>query len=128
MNMFQAVISVFSKYAEFKGRASRSEFWYFVLFNLIVFGILIAIGGFPGKGHRNILLSIYCLATLCPSMALRWRRLHDIGKSGLWWFVSLIPGIGSWIFLYWAAQPGEIGPNPYGPDPEFPDQKGDIIG
>jgi uncharacterized membrane protein YhaH (DUF805 family) len=61
-------------------------------------------------------------------MALRWRRLHDIGKSGLCWFVSLIPGIGSWIFLYWAAQPGEIGTNQYGPDPEFPDQKGDFIG
>ena len=128
MNMFQAVISVFSKYFEFKGRAGRSEYWYFVLFNLIVTVILILIWGFPGKGHYNIPLTAYRFAVLCPSIALCWRRLHDIGKSGKYWFVSLIPIVGSWIFLYWAAQPGEIGTNPYGPDPKFPDQRGDIIG
>ena len=127
MNMFQAVISVFSKYAEFKGRARRSEYWYFVLFNLIVTVILIFVCGFPGKGHYNIPLSIYSLATLCPSMALRWRRLHDIGKSGFYWFVSLIPIVGSWIFIFWAAQPGEIGTNQYGPDPKFPDQTEESI-
>ena len=128
MNMLQAVISVFSKYAEFKGRARRSEYWYFVLFNLIVTVILILIWGFPGKGHYNIPLTTYRLAVLCPSIALCWRRLHDIGKSGKYWFLSLIPIVGSWIFLYWAASPGEIGTNPYGSDPKFPDQTGDIIG
>ena len=127
MNMFQAVISVFSKYAEFKGRARRSEYWYFVLFNVIVTGILVLIWGFPGKGHYNIPLSVYRLAVLCPSIALCWRRLHDIGKPGKYWFVYLIPVIGTWIFLYWAAQPGEIGTNQYGPDPKFPDQREDFI-
>ncbi len=127
MNMFQAVISVFSKYAEFKGRARRSEYWYFVLFNVIVTVILILIWGFPGKGHYNIPLTTYRLAVLCPSIALCWRRLHDIGKSGKYWFVSLIPIVGSWIFLYWAAQPGEIGTNPYGHDPRFPDQTEESI-
>ena len=127
MNMFQAVISVFSKYAEFKGRARRSEYWYFVLFNVIVTVILVLIWRLPSKGHYNIPLSVYRLAILCPSLALSWRRLHDIGKPGKYWFVYLIPVIGTWIFLYWAAQPGEIGTNPYGPDPKFPDQRDESI-
>ena len=109
MNMFQAVISVFSKYAEFKGRARRSEYWYFVLFNVIVTVILILIWGFPGKGHYNIPLTTYRLAVLCPSIALCWRRLHDIGKSGKYWFVSLIPAVGfSCIGLPSPAKSGRI--------------------
>ena len=121
MDMFGAVKSVFSKYAQFKGRARRSEYWYFVLFNLLVTLILAIIGGFPSKDHFNIWLSIYGLITLCPRLALCWRRLHDIGKSGMYFLVSFIPVVGGWIFMFWAARDSEVGENKYGPSPKFMD-------
>ena len=105
MNWYLAVLQ---KYAEFNGRARRSEYWYFVLFNLIISVGLLGIGY---AIHFAYLRNIYSLAVLLPSIAVGVRRMHDVGKSG--WFV-LIP-----IYtIILAATDSQPGPNEYGPNPK----------
>ena len=100
-------LKVLQNYAAFKGRASRSEYWYFILFNIIfsiVLGYVSGIVGLP------ILYTIYSLVILIPSIAVSVRRMHDVGKSG--WFV-LIP-----IYdLILACTQGVKGENEYGTEP-----------
>ena len=91
MNFGEAIKSVFSKYAISSGRARRSEYWYFALFNFLV-GIVLAILGkkFP---FLSILTTLYGLAVLIPGITVSVRRLHDIGKSGWFFLVPLIPAL-----------------------------------
>ena len=97
------------KYAQFEGRASRPEFWWFVLFSFIVNAVGESI-------FRHWIMSLVSLALLVPSIAVGSRRLHDIGKSGWLQLLWIIPIIGWAILIYWAAQPG--GPaNQYGQPP-----------
>lgn len=108
-------IAVLKKYAVFNGRAHRTEYWMFVLFNvLIVIGLsivsaILGIGG-AGKGGSP-LVSLYQLATLLPSIAAGVRRMHDTGRNG-WWL--LVP-IANLIFL---IEEGKTGDNEFGPDPK----------
>ena len=98
-------------YANFKGRASREEYWMFILFNFI-FGIALSfIEGFLFGLYSNILSNIYYLAVLVPTIAVAVRRMHDTGKSG-WFF--LIP-IYNFIL---AVTSGESGENKYCAVPE----------
>lgn len=119
MTFQQAVQSVFAKYATFSGRARRKEYWYFVLFNMvvsIVIGMLArAIGG---ENLERTLTSIWSLAVLIPGLAVVWRRLHDIGKSGAWWFLVFVPVVGWIILLIWFCQDSQPGENQYGPNPK----------
>ena len=108
MDLMTAVKTCFSKYADFNGRATRSEYWYFFLFNFIV-GIVL--GWIPFLGW------LVSLALLVPSLAVAWRRLHDIGKSGAFYLFILIPLVG-WIFvLIWLCKETQPGDNQYGPQP-----------
>jgi len=101
-------LKVLQNYAKFSGRARRSEYWYFFLFNLIA-TILLGIAG--GLMRTTILSNIYSLAVLIPSIAVGVRRMHDLGKSG--WFL-LIPIYN----LILACTPGVTGDNEYGNDPK----------
>lgn len=108
-------IKCWQQYADFRGRARRSEYWYFVLFNLIVETVLEAIAYLLGA---NFLLSIYGLAILIPSLAVGVRRLHDAGKSGWYMLVALIPLIG-WIWLIiLLCRDSQHGTNEWGPNPK----------
>jgi len=98
------------KYAEFNGRASRPEFWWFVLLCFIVNII-------GGAVFRSWINSLIGLALFVPSIAVGSRRLHDIGKSGWLQLLWVIPIIGWAILIYWAAQPGQPGGNQYGNAP-----------
>ena len=104
----EAVSSVMKSYARFSGRATRSEYWWFYLFWIIA--VLVT-----GMINEN-LAALVVLALLLPSLAVGVRRLHDIGKSGWWLLVMLIPLIGGLILLYFLVQPSE-GDNDYGPAP-----------
>jgi uncharacterized membrane protein YhaH (DUF805 family) len=107
MNFVDSIKSCFSNYATFGGRASRSEFWWFQLFLLIVLTALI----FTGPG---VLLS---LGLVLPSWAVAVRRLHDIDKSGwniLWYAIPLIALI---LLFVWNCRKGTEGDNDYGQDP-----------
>lgn len=108
-------VDVLKNYTGFSGRARRTEFWMFVLFNIIISIVLLVIGlvlKFPFLGL------IYSLAILLPSLAVSVRRLHDTGKSGWWLFISLVPFVGGIILIIFNATEGTRGDNQYGPDPK----------
>lgn len=99
MTFGESIRTCFSKYATFAGRASRSEYWWFFLFNFLVS---------IGCGMISDTLSgLYSLAVLLPSLAVGVRRLHDIDKSGWFLLVWLIPLVGWIIQLVWATRPGK---------------------
>ncbi|MCH3986136.1 MAG: DUF805 domain-containing protein [Prevotella sp.] len=98
----QSLKSVFHHYATFKGRAPRSEFWWFELFEVIVFFIASLVDdlvldfvyrkfGFQYKGSIGILTLILFVGLLLPGLAVFWRRLHDTGRSGWYCLMVLIP-------------------------------------
>ena len=107
-------LEVLKKYAVFEGRARRSEYWYFVLFNFIFSFVLGFIDGIMGS-ELGMFGLIYSLAVLVPSIAVAVRRMHDVGKSG--WFI-LIPIYN----LILALTEGDVGSNKYGPDPKNPER------
>ncbi|MET9319658.1 DUF805 domain-containing protein [Streptomyces sp. NPDC003038] len=107
---------VLKKYADFSGRARRQEFWMFFLCNLAVTVVLAIIDAALGTGF--LIVGLYGLATFIPNLALAVRRLHDQGKSGWWYFVSLVPFVGFIWILVLMATAGQQQPNEYGPDPK----------
>jgi len=101
-------LDVLKKYATFSGRARRKEYWMFVLINAIVVMAISLIE--YAAGTNGIIGYIYGLALIIPMSAVTVRRLHDIGKSGFWYFICLIPLIGSiWllVLLCTDSQPGQ---------------------
>lgn len=122
MGMMDAVKKCFSNYANFNGRARRAEYWNFCLFNLLISAGVGLLGTIFGDGALSTLLkgaaSLYSLAAFIPGLAVAWRRLHDIGRSGGYWFFILIPLVGPIILLVWLATAGNVGDNAYGPDPK----------
>jgi uncharacterized membrane protein YhaH (DUF805 family) len=115
-------LGVLKKYADFSGRARRKEYWFFVLFNLIISCVLSVIDVFVGTYNAaagiGILAGLYALAVLIPGIAVTVRRLHDTGRSGWWILIVLIPLVG-WIvllvFMFLDSQPVT---NAYGPSPK----------
>ena len=129
MDFGTSVKHVFSNYATFSGRASRSEYWYFTLFNLLVTIALYIVGfilgatfgsGYTGIGVGysigEVLNWIYTLATIIPCLAVFCRRMHDTGRSGWWWFICLIPIVGAIVLLVFLCQDTQPA-NQYGPVP-----------
>lgn len=113
--MIEAYKKFWQNYATFTGRSRRSDYWYVVLANAIIGFIL----GLIFRGTTlNVITSLYSLATLVPSLAVCARRLHDIGKSGLFILISLIPLVGGIILLVWCVTDSQQGTNQYGPNPK----------
>ena len=125
MSFTEAVSSVYRNYAKFDGRASRSEYWWFVLFTTLVF-----LGGFfigaiayassrssAAYGVIGIGLIVFGLASVIPSIAVGVRRLHDSDKSGWWYLITFIPYIGAFILLIFFLLPSTPGYNRFGPPP-----------
>ena len=110
------------KYAEFQGRAQRKEYWMFTLFNFLAMVLLGLVGALLGGGGEgglgDVLQGLYGLGVLVPGIAVTVRRLHDIGKSGWWGLVALIPLIGSLILIYFAGKDSQPEINEYGPNPK----------
>lgn len=118
MGFGAAVQSVFSKYATFSGRARRSEYWYFVLLQVIVTAVLNGLYSATESVAFSAILVLFDLALLVPSLAVCWRRLHDIGRSGAYYFFVLIPLVGWILLLVWMCQDSQPGANQYGPNPK----------
>lgn len=109
-------IEVLKKYAVFSGRARRKEYWFFILFNTIIsFGLILVEVSAGGPG---IVVGIYYLAVMIPSLAVLVRRLHDTNRSGWWLFINFIPLIGSIILLVFLVQDSQPDENRYGPNPK----------
>ena len=115
---FQYYLDGFKNYATFTGRARRSEYWYFMVFNLLAFFCIGFAGRIIDDSAGGILAVIYVLASIVPSIALIVRRLHDVGKSGWFYLIGLIPIIGGiWLLVLYCTD-SEFGPNQYGPNPK----------
>jgi uncharacterized membrane protein YhaH (DUF805 family) len=115
-------VKCMKQYTDFGGRARRTEFWMFVLFNFI-FAIVAsildsAIGSKIGIIQIGVIGLIYSLAVLIPGLAVSVRRLHDIGKSGWMILINLIPFIGWVWFIVLMIKDSQPGENKYGPNPK----------
>ncbi|WP_029352426.1 DUF805 domain-containing protein [Bosea sp. 117] len=129
MTLTQAVSSVFNKYATFEGRAPRSEYWWWVLFIVIVnwatslldFAVFAgyALYRFGDTQAFTPITSLVGLALLIPSIAVGVRRFHDMDRTG-WWILIGLTGIGAFVIFFWFMFKGTEGPNRYGPDPLGP--------
>jgi uncharacterized membrane protein YhaH (DUF805 family) len=114
MGFGQAISAGFSNYVNFRDRASRSEYWYWVLF-LIVVEI---VGGIVDATlDIHMIIGAFGLVTFLPTLAVAVRRLHDIDRTGWWILLGFIPLIGTIILLIWHCTRGTAGPNRFGPDP-----------
>jgi uncharacterized membrane protein YhaH (DUF805 family) len=115
-------LEVLKKYAVFNGRARRKEYWYFLLFNIIVSIVLAVIddvtGSFSPEAGMGLLGGIYSLAVLIPSIAVSVRRLHDTERSGWWLLIGLIPLIGAIVLIVFMVQDSKPGQNQYGANPK----------
>ena len=113
MDFTSAIKSGFSNYTNFSGRASRSEYWYWFLFTVIVNLCASFIDQILGI---YIVTSLAGIALIIPGLSMIWRRLHDIDKSGAWFFIGFTC-IGLIPLLIWHLTKGTTGPNRFGPDP-----------
>jgi uncharacterized membrane protein YhaH (DUF805 family) len=129
MDFTSAIKSGFSNYTNFSGRASRSEYWYWTLFTVIIgmglgfiegaLGLYIIAPEMTELGQSTgvgLLSPIANLALFIPSLAMIWRRLHDIDKSGAWFFI-FFTCVGIIVLFVWYVTKGTAGPNRFGPDP-----------
>lgn len=108
---------VIKDYAVFSGRARRKEYWMFALINLLISIGISIVAGLIGDKH-GLLSGLYSLAVLIPGIAVSVRRLHDIGKSGWWLLLILIPIIGWIVLLVFAVTDSQPGANAYGANPK----------
>lgn len=115
-------LEVLKKYAVFTGRARRKEYWFFVLFNVIIAVALtvidISAGLYDDVYDVGLLSSLYSLAVLLPSIAVSVRRLHDIDRTGWWILIAFIPLIGAIVLIVFAVLDSTPGDNRYGPNPK----------
>ena len=102
MNFGQAISTCFAKYATFSGRASRPEFWWFFLFQILVSMAASMLG--------DVFAGLVSMALLLPALAVGARRLHDIGKSG-WWQLIMLTVIGLLLLIFWWVQPASGDPS-----------------
>ncbi len=116
MNFFDAVKSAFARFADFKTRSSRSEYWWFMLFYFLV-GLVATIIQVTMEMTGGIIDLLVFLVFIVPTISVTGRRLHDIGRSGWWLLIGLIPLIGTLILLYWVVKRGEDGDNRFGANP-----------
>jgi uncharacterized membrane protein YhaH (DUF805 family) len=145
MSPINAVKSGLARYFDFRGRASRSEFWWFFLFGILapLAGSLVDFGVFrmtgsqifnpvsvsslataPGLGETTfyslgsgLVGSLTWFALVIPSLSVGARRLHDIGRSGWWQLLWFIPLVGQILLVVWFCCSGERGPNRHGASP-----------
>ncbi|WP_449258147.1 DUF805 domain-containing protein [Chlorobium limicola] len=124
-------LDVFRKYAVFSGRSRRKEYWSFILINWIiglVYVGMLFIGAYISSRDgsvfngiqmiANVLYYGYAIASMVPGLAVSIRRLHDIGKSGWWYLIGLIPVVGTIVLIVFLCKDSDPGLNEYGPNPK----------
>jgi uncharacterized membrane protein YhaH (DUF805 family) len=120
MRFDEAIVSGFRNYLGFSGRAPRSEYWYWYLFTFLVGLVTLFLDSVlvPDNDLSPFNL-IASLALLLPSIAMGFRRLHDIDRTA-WWVLLAFTIIGAILLIVWACIKGTDGPNRFGPDPLGP--------
>ena len=125
MTFTSAIATCLRKFADFSGRARRSEYWKFMLFTMIIealstviFSTIIPLTVEISGVEISLVYLAVCLIFYLPKLSVSVRRLHDIGKSGWFYFISLIPVVGQIIFFIWCVKDSEARTNKYGKDPK----------
>jgi uncharacterized membrane protein YhaH (DUF805 family) len=115
-------LKVLRNYVGFSGRARRTEFWMFTLFNVVASIITQLVDRILGwqdwSAFAGPVTTLYYLAVLLPSLAVAVRRLHDTNRSGWWILLVLVPLVGFIVLIVFYAQAGNVGTNKYGADPK----------
>jgi uncharacterized membrane protein YhaH (DUF805 family) len=120
-------ILAWQRAADFSGRSRRKEYWLFNLLNALAFFVLVIVGitfdwALFGEGHKGgtafYLIGIYGVVCFIPSLSVTVRRLHDIGKSGWWYFIAFVPIVGGLILFVFTLLDSEPYANPWGQDPK----------
>ena len=123
MGFISAITSGFQKYADFSGRASQSEYWWWTVFYLLVTLTAVMLDAilFPAstrsQSYFGVLPAIATIALFLPGLTVFVRRLHDTDRSGWWYFIALIPIVGAIILLVFLVSSGTPGANRFGPPP-----------
>lgn len=119
---FDDYLTAWQRYADFSGRACRREYWYFMLFNILISLGLSFIDAVIGLGNPEVgmglLSGLYGLSILLPSLAYAARRLHDSGRSGWWLLLLFMPLLGPLVILLFTLLDSEAGSNRYGANPK----------
>jgi uncharacterized membrane protein YhaH (DUF805 family) len=117
--------------AEFTGRSRRKEYWMFHLVNLLV-GVFVIVLALIAGGDAAFKIAISCcfiysFLAFVPSLAVTVRRLHDIGRSGYWYFIAFVPLIGGIVLFVFTVLDSDPERNEYGPNPKIPGPAGVLI-
>lgn len=113
MTFSDAISGCMGKYGTFGGRASRSEFWWFYLFTLLLGWAALVAGGGEGSTEGVVMNAVVNLALAVPNLAVSCRRLHDTGRSG-WWVLIVFTVVGIIPLIVWWASEGSREANQYG--------------
>lgn len=133
MDLINSFKFTLSRYADFSGRSRRTEYWYFVLGQMLVSIMLVLVTGLAGilsdsLGVIGMLLYfVSALFFLIPGFAVAVRRMHDVGYSGWMYLIGIIPLIGAVAILYFVCQDSQPGPNKWGPNPKEESKDLDLI-
>ena len=119
-------LKVLKQYADFSGRARRKEYWMYSLFFFIFVIVAMVLDNVLGLTFNvygqsfgyGWLYTIFCLAHFIPSLAVCVRRLHDVGRSGWWYFINFVPFVGVIILLIWFCTDSQEGENKWGANPK----------
>ena len=121
----ELMLQPYRKYFDFSGRARRSEYWLFVLFMAVVVIVLQAVAAVGLLSRQDVAshvvvlaMSAFCLLTMIPLLALKFRRLHDTNRSAWWLLIGLVPLLGALVLLVFLVLDGTPGQNRFGPDPK----------
>jgi len=113
-------IDVIKRYKDFSGRSTRTEYWMFILYYVITSIIVNIVDYFLGTGFLSL---IFAIVIWIPSISIAARRLHDIGRSGWWQLIGLIPVIGVIVLIVFLVQDSHD-ENEYGPNPKLIKEEG----
>jgi uncharacterized membrane protein YhaH (DUF805 family) len=131
MSFADSIKTCLSKFVTWQGRASRSEYWYFFLFNFLTLAVAALIDNVLGTSFKftnpetgmeqsigyGYLYLVAALGLFLPNLAVMVRRLHDTNRSGWWYWIALVPLIGIILLIVWFCTRGTQGQNDYGSDP-----------
>ena len=118
MSIFEAVRSVITNFKDFHGRARRSEFWWYNLFECIINFGLSFLGNMTGIRAFIWGILVFNVVLFIPGLALLFRRMHDTGKSAWWLLPAIIPFAGQIYMMLWFIKDSVPGENQYGPNPK----------
>ena len=112
------LFEIIKKYAKFEGRANRTQYWYFVLTEILAFFILVDLCVIPFVNIiAGLALLVLWLGLIVPGIAVAVRRLHDTNRSGWWLLLCFVPFVGAIVLLVWMCSEGTKGANKYGDEP-----------